>query len=311
MVMGQETGKSQLQKIIERKASPKTSPENDSTIMWHTESSVDGNHKYHVEIYQSKDKVKSRKGNGHGIHGSIHAVHEIPKMRILTIKTLTFICTILLCISCENEAEKIKDRKYIEVTKEFDTNDSITTYTYWLNRNEAQVFQIGYKKDTVAFYQYEISDLYHNYTFFNTNGSIQKIKQYLEVNGKMRINELVEFDEKGTLIQRTANYITFDVNKDSIFLKSPDSLFFNKLRVLIGDKITFDRNKWAKIDTIISYRSYIAVPLKYKGRKCVFQAIKSDEFGTDKNGQDFYFDIDNLMCRDIKKSLICDKLVAP
>lgn len=54
-------------------------------------------------------------------------------------------------------------------------------------------------------------------------------------------------------------------------------------------------------------RLYIVLSKKYIGRKALLQAIKTDKFGEDESGKDFYFDLKNLINRDVYKSMIASE----
>lgn len=182
-------------------------------------------------------------------------------------------------------------------------NDSVKEITEWEDSLKGKTF-IVQKNDTITILFFVKRDKYYSYSYRDAKGVPYKLKLFTWQKNDYRVNEIVYLNEDGSIDEENSSYIHAEVIKDSIKLNNPKPEVFSKLKVLIGDVDVFDRDQWQSPDTLSSNNSYLMIPLKYSGKKCVLQTIQTDSKGRDLGGQDYYFDIENLIHRDIKNSLI-------
>lgn len=225
-------------------------------------------------------------------------------MKSYTKKT-NIILSCLIMLSCVQGPVESKQssKRYYKITTE-QLNDSTTEFTNWIDSTKADCFLIS-KADTLDRYRYKSKDLYYSYLHFKKDSTFYKLKQFVRIKpNDIRLNEIVYIDEQKKIDEKNSSYIHMEPIGDSLKIRNPNSTYFNKLRILIGEEKTFNRDEWKKIDTIVSFAPYIMISLNNKGRKCIFQTIQTDSKGIELGGQDFYFDIENLKYRDITKSLV-------
>lgn len=222
------------------------------------------------------------------------------------IAVIAFVMFLIGCDLKKDTTIETKANAYANVVKEYDPSDSITTFSYWINENEADVYQIGFNKDTVSQYKYKINKLYHNYTYYDKAGNIEKIYQYIKLKGNFRINESLKFSSNNEIVRDESDVIETKINENHIVILNHNKSIYNKLRVIAGDTLTFEREKWQNVDTLVSFTDSIVVPFSYQNRCCIVQLITTDKAGNDLSGRDFFFDVNTLKCRDIKKSLVCE-----
>ncbi|MFN7911777.1 MAG: hypothetical protein ACK5QC_08115 [Bacteroidota bacterium] len=230
---------------------------------------------------------------------------KINKLYIISIALSTLL---VACNFANDNEDKKEPTSYVNVVKEYDPKDSVTTFSYWINDNEADVYQIGFNKDTIKQYKYRISKYYHNYTFYNKAGGINKMYQYIKLGGNFRTNESIEFNSNNEIIREESDLIDYKVNPSHLTLFNHNKNIYNKIRILVGDTLTFEREKWLTADTLVSFADSIIVPYSYGNRCCIVQLITTDKEGNDKSGRDFFFDVNTLKCRDIRKSLVCEDI---
>jgi hypothetical protein len=211
----------------------------------------------------------------------------------------------LVAQSCWNPDSKDStfNNKYIKVTSDT-LNESTIEFSYWKDKSNADCFLVS-KKDTIDRYEYTSRDEYRNYLYIDKKGAIYKLKQFVAFGNEFKLNEIVHFNDEGAVNNKTSFYLKTERLNDSVKISAFPVDYFNKIRVLIGNEDSFNNQKWIKADTLQSLKNYIILSVKYARRKCLLQAIKTDELGADESGKDFYFDIDNLICREIKKTLVC------
>lgn len=203
--------------------------------------------------------------------------------------------------SCVSQIDDKHNQKkvYEKITKE-NLNDSTIEHSYWVNNSSADCFLICYG-DTIDRYFYSENSGYFNYTHFNPNKSIYKIKQIISLRGEAFPNESLYFNEIGEIIEHESSYLKVDDYKDSVRISvNFSSKIFDKVRILISNNTDFNINKWSIVDTIETLKPYISLPKDLGNRKCLLQVVKMDSQGRDESGKDFYFDVNNLICRDIK-----------
>lgn len=206
------------------------------------------------------------------------------------------------CTSSEHPEEILLSRQPDRIEK---VDDSTVCHSYTLSDNEKEMFYLS-KGDTTTHVIVFVTEFYSNYVFFNKDKKISKIKQYLQPVGiRERINEIVRFTPQGAIDTTNSHLLTFFDLGDSIRLHADNYYAFDKTRVLIGDSNIFERSAWKNPDMFESTSSYLTISKSVKGRKCVFQRITTDEKGRDQSGYDIYFDVENLICRDIYTSLVC------
>lgn len=220
--------------------------------------------------------------------------------------------SLLICIvvylmsSCSENASIEKGfLKQFEKTTTEKLNDSTTEYSFWINKSEA-ICYIVFRQDTIERYRYLETSGYAHYSYFNKNGAIEEMQQMVFLDDETFPNESINFDTNGTIIDSESSYLKATTDKDSVRISLNSGFgYFNKIRVIISDNEKFNINSWKIIDTVETFNPCISLHKNYESKKCKLQVIKTDKNGKDESGRDFYFDLKNLMCRDVKKSLLC------
>jgi hypothetical protein len=208
-----------------------------------------------------------------------------------------------LFISCDNSA-KTQTTLGSKPDSVEGVDDSTVCHSYSRADKNIDMFYIS-KTDTTARIRYSENEYYSNYTFLDESGKILKIKQYLRPIGiKERINEIVIFGNEGTIDSLQSTLLRAELIGDSIQLHADNQKQFSLTRVLAGEG-PFDQFLWSTYSTFETHSSYITIPKSIAGKHCVFQRVETDKNGKDQEGYDIYFDLDNLLCRDITVSLIC------
>jgi hypothetical protein len=218
---------------------------------------------------------------------------------------ISSIAGLLALFSCSTPTiENIVDHHHApDKTERID--DSTVCYSFNVNDREKDMIYIS-KSDTIANVKYKETEVYENLIFYDKTRHIIKIKQCLRLEGiESRINESIYFKSDGTIDSSSSRLLFFELLGDSIRFHSDNQAFFNKTRILIGDNDIFDKWKWKNPIKFETTSSYLTIPNSFKGKKCLFQRITTDKKGRDESGYDIYFDTENIICRDIKKALVC------
>lgn len=227
------------------------------------------------------------------------------KIKIIVIYLVACLA-IQSCFHTDSNDSESNNEKHLKMTTD-KLNDTTIEFSYWKDSLNANCFLVS-KLDTIERYTYTSSNEYRNYTYFNKKGIIYKIKQFVAFPNEIKLNEIIYLNDVGEISDEKSFYIKAEILNDSIKLTAFPTNYFNKIVVVVSDGNTFNKQKWVKTDTLKLLKKYIVLSKKYIGQKCLLQAIKTDKFGADESGKDYYFDFDNLICRDIKKSLICNDI---
>lgn len=225
---------------------------------------------------------------------------------MIKIKAYVFVFLVGLFSSCGvPQTQEMQKVRYHRVDME-KLNDSTIEYTNWVDTNHADIFLIS-KLDTIDRYTLSKDKGYFSYKYFNERAEVVKLKLYVKVAGRFKLNEIIFIDSQGQVIKDRSLYIQTEEKKDS--LKLTVSNEFNRTFIIAGDTTAadFDTDKWIKADTVKSPRNFVVVPKELGNRKCMLRAIILDKKGNVEGGMDFYFDVNNLLCRDVRKALICDE----
>lgn len=185
-------------------------------------------------------------------------------------------------------------------------NDSISEYIIWDDSLTGNCYTICNKKDTLNNGKVSKSSSYLQYVFMN-GSFIEKIKLFVNINGNYRINEIIKFNKTGDIDEKNSFYINAEVTADSIKLLLP-GLVFNRTRIVSTKENTLDWTKWKNVDTLYSFKNHITLSrTELQNKTCILSGInyKEDSQGkVDETGMDFYFEINNLLIRDVKKTLL-------
>lgn len=207
--------------------------------------------------------------------------------------------------SCLSSSDSISDNKSKQSYEIERIDDSTICYSYNVSNNEKDMIYVC-KADTIANVRFSETEMYENHVFYDKNKNKIKIKQCLKPIGiEERINnESVYFKDNGIIDTSDSRILFCEVIGDSIRIYADNKSFYNKTRILIGDTNVFDIWVWKNPIKFESKSSFLTIPNSFKGKKCVFQRISTDKKGEDESGYDIYFETENIICRDVTKSLV-------
>lgn len=207
--------------------------------------------------------------------------------------------------SCSSPTTKVNSYNNQPPDKTEKIDDSTVCYSFNLSDTEKDMIYVC-KGDTITKVRYNETEVYENHIFYDKAKNIIKINQYLKPIGiKERINEIIYFKDNRTIDSSDSRVLFCEIKGDSLRFHADNHSLFNKTRILIGDTNVFEKWDWKNPIKFETNSSYITIPNSFKGKKCVFQRITTDKEGEDKSGYDIYFETENIICRDIEKSLVC------